>query len=259
MSRYGAWALVAGASEGIGEAFARSLAARGVHLVLVARREAVLSRLAEELRAAHGVEVRPVALDLSAPGWPEALREATAELDLGVAVYNAAFAPLGRFVDRPLEDLLRAVDVNVRGPVAFVREIAPGMVARGRGAVVLMSSLAGGQGAPRLATYAASKAFTTVLAEGLWSELRPKGVDVVACCAGAVRTPGYLRSAKGEAPGTLDPAEVVERTLARLGHGPRVVPGAVNRIADAVLTRLLPRRAAVSLMARSTAGLEGDR
>ncbi len=252
-ARYGAWAVVAGASEGLGEAFARALAARGLHLVLLARRGDVLESLATGLRDQHRVEVHVHALDLARPSLAADLDRVVAGLDVGVAVYNAAFAPVGELVSRPLDDLLRAVDVNVRGPVVFARALAPGMVERGRGALVLMSSLAGNVGTPRLATYAATKAFNTVLAEGLWGELRGHGVDVVACCAGAVRTPGYQRTASGkDAPGTLDPDAVAETTLASLGRGPRIVPGFVNRVAHAMMTRMFTRRSAVATMARST-------
>lgn len=115
-----------------------------------------------------------------------------------------------------------------------------------------MSSMAGFQGAPRIATYAASKAFTTVLGESLWSELSPKGVDVVVSCAGAIRTPNYLGSSKAEAPGTLDASAVAEASLGALGRGPTVVPGTTNQLARFVLGRFLSRRAAISIMGKST-------
>lgn len=254
-SRYGGWAVVAGASEGLGVAFATALAAGGSNLVLLARRADRLASVAERIRAAHRVEVRTAGCDLGHPDLPDALAAHTRGLDVGVAVYNAAFAPVGGFVERPLEDLLRVVDVNVRGPLVFARSLAPAMIERGRGALVLMSSLAGFQGSPRLATYAATKAFNTVLGEGLWSELRPHGVDVVVSCAGAIRTPGYARASGGDAPGTLDGDVVAAETLAALGRGPTVVPGATNKVARFVLGRMLPQRAAISIMARSTKGL----
>lgn len=251
-TRYGAWAAVAGASEGLGAAFAEALAARGTNLLLLARRAELLDELAARIRSERGVEVRTLPIDLAGPDLPAALEEASRGLEVGVAVYNAAFSPIGSFLEVPLSDLLRVVDVNVRGPVAFARTLTPAMLERGRGAVVLMSSLAGFQGSPRIATYAASKAFAAILAEGLFGELRRRGVDVLASCAGAIRTPAYAASSGSDAPGTLDPAEVAERTLAALGRGPRVVPGSVNRLAGFLVTRLLPRRAAIRLMAANT-------
>lgn len=254
-ARYGAWGAIAGASEGLGAAFAEALAARGVNLLLMARRAGMLDELAQRIRTQRGVEVRTLPIDLAEPGLGDALAETARDLELGIAVYNAAYSPIGSFLEIPSADLLRIVDVNARGPVAFVRALAPAMVERRRGAVVLMSSLAGLQGAPRIATYAASKAFNIILAEGLFGELRQLGVDVVASCAGAIRTPAYAASARRDAPGTLDPDEVAEQTLAALGAGPRVVPGRLNRLAGFLTGRLLPRRAAIRLMAANTRDL----
>jgi len=251
-SRYGPWAIVAGASEGLGAAFAASLAARGVNLVLLARRAELLDEVAARLRTEIGVEVRTEACDLARPDLADVLERATGGLDVGLAVYNAAYAPVGAVLERSLDELTRVVDVNVRGPIVFARTLAPKMVARGRGGVVLMSSMAGFQGSPRIATYAASKAFAIVLGEGLWSELAPLGVDVLVSCAGAIRTPGYAKASRAEAPGTLDAREVAEQTLDALGRGPTVVPGATNCFARFVLGRVLPRRVAIALMARST-------
>jgi hypothetical protein len=255
LSRYGPWAVIAGASEGLGAAFAGALAARGLNLVLIARRAEALAAVKARLSAGSAIEIRTEACDLARSDLASALEAATRGLDVGLAVYNAAHAPVGDVLDRPIDDLLRVVDVNVRGPLVFARALAPAMVKRGRGGIVLMSSMAGFQGSPRIATYAASKAFNIVLGEGLWKELAPHGVDVVASCAGAIRTPGYARTAKGDAPGTLDAAVVAQRTLDALGHGPTVVPGATNRLARFLLGRLFPRRAAIALMASNTRDL----
>lgn len=254
--RYGRWAVVAGASAGLGAAFATALARRGIDLVLVARQQALLEPLADRLRQLHGVEIRTLALDLAEPGALETLSRATATLEVGLAIYNAAFAPLAPLVDTPIEALARVVDTNVRAPLLFARTFAPAMTVRRRGAIVLMSSLAGLVGTPRLAAYGASKAFALTLAEAMWAELKPHGVDVVAVCAGAIRTPGYDRAAAGRsAPGTMSAQAVVARTLAALGQGPRLVPGWINRVAAWVLGRLAPRRLAIAVMAGSTRGL----
>ena len=256
VERYGRWAVVAGASEGLGAAFAGALAARGMGLVLLARRAEVLETVAADLRARHGVDVRPIACDLADAASFARLADACSDLEVGVAVYNAAYSFVAPLLDRPLEDALRVVEVNVRGPLRFVHGLVPAMVARGRGALVLMSSLAGFQGSPRLAAYAASKAFVTVLGESLWGELAPKGVDVVASCAGAIRTPGYAKASKKEAPGTLAASEVVEETFAALGRKPLVIPGAVNKLASFVMRRLAPRTTAIGIMGNSVSGLE---
>ncbi|MEZ4241131.1 MAG: SDR family NAD(P)-dependent oxidoreductase [Myxococcota bacterium] len=245
--RYGPWAVVAGASEGLGAAFARSLAQRGVDLVLLARRADALEALAATLPVA----VRCVPGDLADPALPERLHEATADLEVGLAVYNAAASCPGPLLAHPLAAALQVVDVNVRGPLVLTHALAPAMVARGRGGLVLMSSLVGLQGSPNLAAYAASKAFTTVLGQSLWAELRPQGVDVVVSCAGAIATPNYRRASRKDAPGTVAPEQVAEQALDALGRGPLVVPGAVNRLAAFLLPRI-PRRWALALLGRST-------
>ena len=200
--------------------------------------------------------MRTLALDLADPSFAERLAAGTEGLDVGLGVYNAAYSYIAPLLERPLDDTLRVIDVNVRGPVRFVHALAPSMVARGRGGVVLMSSMAGFQGSPRLAAYAASKAFNIVLGESLWAELRPKGVDVLVSCAGAIRTPNYLATTRKEAPGTLDAAEVVEQTLGALGSRSMIVPGGVNKLARFFLGRLVSREGAVGIMAASTKGLQ---
>jgi len=250
--RYGPWALIAGASEGIGAAFARALAARGIHLVLVARRESPLRALEQELEAGAAVQLRCVPLDLSQPDAAVRLEQELADLDLGLVVYNAALAPLGPFLESPLDAQLAAIDVNVRGPLALAHRFGRRLAARGRGGIVLLSSLTAFQGSPFVATYGATKSFLLALAEGLWFELAPRGVDVLAVCAGATRTPSYLRRSPRKAPGELEPDQVAREALARLGRGPSMIPGRFNRFASQLMRRALPRRTAVRLMGAQT-------
>lgn len=258
--RYGPWALVAGASEGIGAAFARSLARRGLDLVLVARRPEPLAELEREITASSSVRVRSLSLDLGAPGSGGALEERTADLDVGIVVYNAALAPRGEFLDIPLGSQLTAIDVNARGPLELAHRFGQRFASRGAGGIVLLSSLTAFQGSPFVATYAATKAFLLALAEGLWHELAPRGVDVLAVCAGATRTPSYLRqrSSRG-APGELEPDRVAEEALASLGRNPFVIPGRINRIASQLMRRGLTRRAAIRLMGAQTRRLGAPR
>jgi short-subunit dehydrogenase len=247
-ARYGPWAVVAGASEGLGAAFARELAGRGLNLVLLARRKDAL----DELAASLDVDVRAVAMDLARPDLAVAVGGVLADLDVGLLVYNAAYAPIGAFADVPLADKLRAVDVNCRGPVTLADAVAPRLRRRGRGGIVLMSSLTAFFGSPRLATYGATKAFNLALGEALWAELRPDGVDVLVCCAGATRTPGFERQTGGDGPRAMTAEAVVAEALAALGRRPVLVPGRFNRFAAWLLGRVLPRRAAVAIMGGQT-------
>ena len=253
--RYGAWALVAGASEGLGAAFAWELGRRGLNLALIARRGDALEQVAEGIRAEQGVDVQCLALDLADPRAAAKVSDALAGLELGLLVYNAASVPLGPLLETDLAEIDQAVAVNVRGPLALVHALAPAMCERGRGGVLLMSSLAGLQGSPGIVTYSASKAFNIILAEGLWGELREQGIDVSVCCSGAVPTPGYARFSGQKVPGMLPPEDVVRRTLDALGRGPRFVPGLTNRIVARMIGWLLPRKTAIGIMAKNTARL----
>lgn len=252
---YGPYALIVGGSVGLGAAFAEAIARRGLNLVLLARQPDRLQATAARLREAHGVDVIAVAAD-AADYADVAARVGDLGVPIGLLVYDAAYAPIGPFEDMREEQLRLAADVNVRAPLLLAKLLSGPMIERGRGGIVLMSSLAGSQGSPNIAAYAATKSFNAVLAEGLWKELKPRGVDVLACMAGAILTPGY-RAAEHErpAPGTLSAEAVAERTLRALGRGPIVIPGAVNRLARFVLTRLLSRRAAIAIMSKNTGGL----
>ncbi|MGO9065327.1 MAG: SDR family NAD(P)-dependent oxidoreductase [Myxococcaceae bacterium] len=254
---YGPGALVAGASAGLGEAFARALAARGLHLLLLARGQRMLEALAMDIRTRHGVEVLAEAADVGAPDLGERVERLASGLEVGLLVYNAAHSVIGPFLEQPLEAQLRVIDVNCRGPMTLAHLLGRPMAQRGRGGVVLMTSLAGSQGGPLLASYAASKAFNLVLAEGLWAELRAQGVDVLACRAGATRTPGYASSRPKKSIRLMEPEAVVKQTLRALGHKPSFVPGVLNRLAAFFLVRLLPRRAAIGVMGRATRELYG--
>ncbi|WP_045878328.1 SDR family NAD(P)-dependent oxidoreductase [Pseudofrankia sp. DC12] len=252
----GPWAVVAGASEGLGAAWAEALARRGLNVLAVGRRPEPLEQTARRLAATHEVEVRTLAADLAEPGFTDHLAAAGSGLEIGTAVYNAAFSFAGPLLDHSPQDAQRVVDVNVRGPLVLIHQLVPAMVERHRGTLVLMSSLAGNQGGPSLAAYAASKAFTTSLAESLRAELRPVGVDVLACVAGAVRTPGYAATVGRDAPGTLDPDQVVEAALAGLGRTALVTPGRANKLAAFAMRRLLPRATATAIMGRAVKGFD---
>ncbi len=250
--RYGPWALVAGASAGLGAAFARRLAGHGLDLVLVARRAEPLAELAGSLPV-HAV---PVAADLATAGGLDAVAAATAGREIGLVVANAAYSPIGPFVTQDPAHTARAIDLNCHAPLWLAHRFLPAMAERRRGGFIVMSSLAGQQGSPGIATYAGTKAFGMVFAEALWYELRGSGVDVLACVAGAVATPGLAASKSRRAPGTRTPEQVVDAALGGLGRGPRVVPGALMRVSSAVMTRLLPRRTAIATIARAASDLE---
>jgi hypothetical protein len=255
-AKYGPWALVAGGSVGLGAQFATQLAARGLNLVLVARRAEPLESCAHLLRADYAVEVRTIALDLASPDLMTTLRAQAGDVEIGLLVYNAALSPIGRFLELELDEKLRVLDVNCRAPLVLAHELGRAMAERRHGGIILVSSLAGLQGSALIATYAATKAFDLVLGEGLFDEFRDEGVDVLAFCAGATRTPNYEASKPRRtsmfAPRVMEPGPVVAEALATLGRAPSGIAGRANRIATFVMSRLLPRHVAVRMMGQTT-------
>lgn len=262
-TRYGNLAMIAGASEGIGAAFASFLAARGINLILVARRQDVLQRFADKLTGIYRVSVQCMVLDLSEEDAASQLISLTSGLHIDIVVYNAALSPVGPFADSSADTINRVSCVNMITPMNLVHHFGADMLARGRGAVVLMSSMAGLQGSGFLAAYAATKAFNRVLAESLWYEWKDRGVDILACCAGATATPGYKNSKPAKkvlfAPAVQKPEEVVNECFRRLGRKPSFIPGYGNRIASLFMHRLLPRKTAINIMGDNTRKMYGIR
>jgi short-subunit dehydrogenase len=174
----------------------------------------------------------------------------------GILVYNAALSHIGSFIEHPLDNHCRAARVNMITPMKLVYQLGEKMLDRGKGAVILMSSMAGLQGSGYLATYAATKAFNRVLAESLWYEWKESGVDIMACCAGATATPGYLNSGPAKtslfAPAVMKPEEVVRECLRRLGRKPSFISGRANRAASFFMQRMLARKRAIEIMGDNT-------
>jgi short-subunit dehydrogenase len=258
-TRYGPRALVAGGATGMGAEYCRQIAAMGIDLVILDRDAPALDATARDLRSApNAVDVVTAVVDLGLP--PERLlhdvRQAIGELEIGLLVANAAWSPVGPFLDSDLSALLSAIDINCRAPVVLVHEIGTRMAARGRGGIIVMSSLAAETGTAQVALYSATKAFDLVLAEGLWYELRDRGVDVVAIRPGSTRTPGWesTQPASGELDGVMEPSDVVRDALAALGTTPSIAAGVSNRAAEAMFRRMT-RRDVIELMSRITSRL----
>lgn len=260
-SRYGPWALIAGGSEGIGAAFADAAAANGLNVLLLARRLGPLEETAAQLRARHDeVRIEVQTMDLGAPDLPDQVAALARSRPFGFVVYNAARSLIGPFDAQSLEDKLSVIDVNCRGPVIFADTFGPPMKDRGKGGLVILSSLAGLQGSALVSTYAASKAFDLVLGEGLWEEWRRSGVDALAVVAGATRTPGYLATAPdGKRAPEMEPDEVVREAIDAIGRVPSVVVGRKNRMAALAMGRVMSRHAAVRTMGRAMWKLYGGR
>lgn len=250
--KYGNTALIAGASEGLGAAYAYALAARGLNLVLVARRKALLEETARKITGQYPVEVLPVVCDLAGADAVQVVLDAIGDRTIDFLVYNAALSYIGPYLETGLSTHTDIVAVNTLTPLAMLYHFGGKMVERRRGGIVIMASIAGFQGSGYLSTYAATKAFCRVLAEGLWYEWKPKGVDVIACCAGATETPNYINTKPGKAspfePRPQLPDRVVEECLRRIGTAPSFVSGTGNKIAAFFMQRIFPRRKAIRVM-----------
>jgi short-subunit dehydrogenase len=248
--RFGPWALITGASSGIGAAFAQSLAARGINLVVTARRLRLLESMAGELKHRYGVAVQAIGLDLANPEFLRPLLDACAGKDIGLVVSNAGFGLKGEHHRLTPERLSAMLAVNCHAPLLLAHAFAPQLIARGRGGLVLTGSIEGFLGFPYSSAYAATKAFVTVLGEGLWGELRGHGIDVMVLSPGATDTdaPTLQGVDKGKIPGPMmAPATVAEKALGRLGRrAPVFIPGFLNWLMVRTL-RLLPRRLSLRL------------
>jgi short-subunit dehydrogenase len=230
--RFGRWAVIAGGSDGIGAAFAWEAARRGLDVALIARRAEPLEALARALRAQTDAEVRTLPLDLTRPDIGEAVAARTRDLDIGLFVHNAGSSRhAAPFLDQDVENAGFLIDLSCRAPVALAHHFGRRLRDRGRGGIVLMSSMASLAGSGLQAVYAATKAFDTTFAEGLWVELTPQGVDVLGVLAGATRTETMLDQQPEAFASAMDPAEVARGALDHLGKGPSWIPGAENRAA----------------------------
>ena len=246
-------ALITGASGGIGEAFARQLAARRTHLILVARSAAKLDALARELEAAHAIRATVIVQDLTDPGAAEAVEAQVSALGLTVdfLINNAGFASYGEFQTLPLAHELELIQVNVAALTALTHRFLPGMLARGRGRVLNVASTAAFMPGPLMAVYYASKAYVLSFSEALNEELRGSGVNVTALCPGPVESGFQARAQMQDsrllsgrnpllAP-TMNADQVAREGIEAmvLGQPVRVV-GLMNKV-QTLTPRLLPR------------------
>ncbi len=229
--RYGPWALVTGASVGIGRELARQIAAEGLNLVLVARRRRLLEELGEELRAAHGVETLSVPVDLRDSSFLEEIRVATADCEVGLLVNNAGIGTIGAFLDGDAEELRAMIEVNTTVPTVLSLEYGREMAARRRGGVLFVSSMVAFMGAPRMRNYPATKAYDLLLGEALHYELRAHGVDVSTLLPGFT-APGFtdnLDLSRVPMPIAKTP-KVVRSALRGLGRRSLIIPGLMNKM-----------------------------
>lgn len=247
--RHGPWALIVGGSEGIGEALAEKLGALGINLVLVARKPGPLEETATRVRGASGAEVRTLSLDLSRADAPERIRELTDDVEVGLLVHNVGGGGgSGPFLDQTLDEVMCSVMVNCVNLVKLVHHYGQAMKARGAGGILMFGSMAGNVGGANLATYSASKSFSQILAEALWAELEPRGVDVLNLVIGSADTPARRRSGTQDSDSfpVARPEDVAQQALDRIGEGPVLVPPGNEEMFQAL--NAMPRRDAADMI-----------
>lgn len=248
--KYGAWALIAGAADGIGKAFSRELACKKINLLLVDVQQEKMQTLALQLEKEFGIQTKSIHLNLSENDAPEKILKASQSLDCRLLVYVAAFSRVKPFLQVNDEELNGFIDINCRTQLRLVHGFASQIKTKGGGGIILLSSLAGLIGMQLVATYAATKAFAWNLAEALHHELRSENIDVMACIAGATATPTYLATQPNYGfikPKVQLPAQVAHAALQKLGKRTRFIPGVSNQFNYFLLTRILPRPWAASI------------
>jgi len=263
VERYGPWAVVAGASEGTGREFARQIAAKGLNCVLIARREGPLKEVADQIRAESGVECVTASVDLARPDAAEQMVAAAGGREVGLYVNNAGADPNGsRFLDKDLQAWVDLAQRNVMTTLKAAYHFAGPMRKRRRGGILLVNSGACYGGSSFMATYAASKAFDLVFAEGLWAELRNHGVDVLSLVMGQTDTPAYraLLAEKGLPLPTnwASPADVARVGLEQLPQGPIYNWGQTNDVAGYAPNSPDQRRARVLMVEQHSRSTFGD-
>ena len=254
--RYGDWALVAGAAEGLGAAFSEVLASWGLHVIMVDRDAGKMKTTAERLRHKYSVSIHEIEADLSDKLNVTTLLDQMKEVNCRLLIYNAAYGPVKDFLDNTVDELDYYVNLNSRTPLHLIYRFVKSRTAGQRYGILMMSSLAGLWGTQLVVPYGATKAFDYNLAEGLHYELKDRKIDVMACCAGATDTPNYRSTGPKKSfigPSVLDPHYVAKKALKKLGKKPLYIPGFMNQLTYFLLTRVFTRSFSSRLMNRTMA------
>ena len=247
VSKYGPWALITGASEGIGKGFARHCAQQGLNLLMIARREDVLETAAQEMRDEYSVEARTLSLDLTSPGCMDQIKAFSRDAEVGILVNNAAFSFPSEFLKVKAGVLEKMLNINVNLSVMLNHHFGGLMTERGNGAIINVSSKTGIIPMPYFAMYSASKSFLSTLSEALWYELKDSGVDVLALEPCQTATEGYLRrnpTIWGEE-GIQTVEDCVNEAFSALGQKASWLPWPPSR-GDVEVLRAMPLEDAIS-------------
>ena len=250
LHQYGPWALVTGASSGIGAEFCRQLAERGLNIVMAARRMERMEILAQEITKKYRIQTKIIPVDLAKEDFLSGLMPQINGLEIGILVNNAGFGIAGGFLQHEINRELSQFYVNCRAPLILTHTFAQNMVKREKGGIIFVSSVLGYIPTPLFANYAASKAYDLFMGEALYHELKPYGISVLTLSPGVTATEfGSIAGTKSRMPHMSAPS-VVRAALQNLGKKPAAVPGLFNKL-SVQLFRLLPRRLFIAVMGAS--------
>jgi short-subunit dehydrogenase len=255
--RFGPWALITGASSGIGWEFARQLAAAGLNLVLVGRRGALLEEAGNRFGKDFGVEYRVVKADLSQDGFIEALADATAGLDIGLVVSNAGDISPGPFLPKARDELVSLLRLNTLAHLELAHHFGKRLAARGRGGLLFVGAMGSDKGVPYMASDAAARAYVQSFVQELHVEMKPLGLHVTVVPAGPTDTP--LLSKLGLSPESMPiqpmkPEQCVTEGLRALqANRSLVIPGRLNRMMKAVIPASITRSMMVKMFTKALA------
>ncbi|MEM8999400.1 MAG: SDR family oxidoreductase [Bacteroidota bacterium] len=246
VDRYGPWALITGASSGIGKELSKLLAEAGLHLILSGRNKTALQELSAELEDTHGIVTDSIVTDISSATNIMKLIDSLGDLPIGLFVASAGFGTSGEFIKSKLDREVDMLQVNTLALMILTHHFAQRFAAQKRGGIILMSSIVGFQGTPNAAHYGATKAYVQALGEGLYYELKTYGVDVLAAAPGPVHS-GFARVANMQMGNALEPSQVGLPILKALGKKSTVFPGNLTKILIFGL-RTVPRWGKIRIM-----------
>jgi len=257
-AKYGPWALITGASRGLGAEFARQIAGKGLNLVLVARSEDQLKESAQTLEREYNITVKIITIDLSREDILDTIKKTTDSLEIGLLINNAGLSTVGPFLNMSADYLLKQFHTNARAALILTRHFGEKMAANGRGGIIFLSSGSALHGSPFCANYSGTKAYNLMLAESLWAEWKPLGIDVLGFITGLTRTPGM--EANEPKPNLFVPLgypeKVVSQTLKALGKKPSAADGIRNRLGYKIFN-LAPRSFSIGILGKSMNAMFG--
>ncbi len=257
--KYGPWALITGASKGLGAEFARQCAQRGLNTLLIATSEDLLRGNVEQIKQTYNVDADYIVLDLSREDILDVIRPVTDNMEIGLVISNAGISTVHPFLSSSKKQLLTHLHINTRPSMLLAHHFGRKMIKVKRGGIMLLSSASANTGAPYVANYAGAKAYNLILAESLWYEFKKFGVDVLGFMPGSTKTPGWdlNNPAKSKLVNVMGAEETITEALDALGKQPSLIAGKRNRLVYFIMQRILSRKIAIKMVANTMEKLFG--